>query len=132
MVITLAVATIAAEKTTLAFAEGNAEIIASRVYGTTHVGDTPATRFGQFGTENVKAAVTGMAVGGKIQYRIGTHIREHLIAGSVYPLAKIFQRTDTLLEVDSPYIAATASAGHVAGKVQPVAVGRNSRMTIAR
>ena len=73
-----------------------------------------------------------MTVGCEIKYRVGAKRREHLVAGGIDPFAKIFERTRTLAQVDTPNIATAMAAGHIRCEIEPVAVGRHRRVGVAR
>ena len=73
-----------------------------------------------------------MAVRREIHHRVGAHIGEHLVARGIDPFAEILERTGTLAQVDAPDVFAARAAGHVAGEVEPVTVGRHGRMAVAR
>ena len=62
MVVSARVGAVAAEETGFAFAECDAEVVGGRIDRQSHVCHSPAARAGQFGTENVEAAIAGMAV----------------------------------------------------------------------
>ena len=108
------------------------EVIRRRIDRTSHIGYFPAARFGLFGAEYIEAAEAGVTVGCEIKYRVGAKRREHLVAGGIDPFAKIFERTRTLAQVDTPNIATAMAAGHIRCEIEPVAVGRHRRVGVAR
>ena len=132
MVIASVVASVRTQKTAFAGSERDAEVIGRRIDRPSHVGDAPAARARHLGTEDVEAAVARMAVRGEIHHRVGAHIREHLVAGSVDPFAEVLERACAFAQVDAPDVFAARAAGHVGCEIEPVAVGRHSRMAVAR
>ena len=107
MVISTVITAVGTEVAALALSESHAEVIGCRVYRRTHVRYTPSTRAGLLCPENVKATISGMAIGGEIEHRIAPECREHLIAGSIDPLAQILKRAGPFFQVYAPYIEST-------------------------
>ena len=70
-----------------------------------------------------------MAVAGEIEVAIGTERGEQLVAGGVDGCTDILHRTDAARgQFGTPDVVATQTAGHVADKVEPHAVGRHRGM----
>ena len=114
MVIAASVATVRAEISRLAPGIGvcDAEIVSLGVYGGTHILDQPSARRREGGAEYVESSEARVAVGCEIHHRVGEHIWEHLVAGSVDGLAEVLEAARALAQVDAPDVLAPG-ARHV-------------------
>ena len=74
-----------------------------------------------------------MAVGREIKVAVRPKRRKLFIARSIDRRAEIFRSAEPCCsQPDTPKIQSAESAGHIRREIQPLTVGRNSRMRIAR
>ncbi len=132
VVVAAAVLAVAREEAALTLAKGDAEVVAAGVDGRAHVLDKPAPRGLHGGLEDVEAAEARMAVGGKVEDAVGAHVGEALVAGGVDLVAQVLEGAALVLDVDAPQVEAALAARHVAGEVEPHAVGTHAGVAVAR
>ena len=138
MVIATGITAVAREHTALACTESDTEVIARRVHRHAHVLDDPTVHGRlvilvtglQLGNKQVQTTHAGMSVTGEIQQAVGTHIGETLVALGIDLWAHILEGTVLVLEVDAPDVGAALASGHIAGEVEPLAIGADGGVGI--
>ena len=72
-----------------------------------------------------------MSVRREVQVAVGSEDGEHLVALRIDGFTHVLHTTQsTLGDGDAPDVQSTHTAWHIADEVEPVAIGRNSRMGI--
>ena len=116
--------------------EGHAEIVAAAVHRVFQVGDVPGLfllRAVQLCAEEVQSSHSWMAVAAEVKISVGTEGGEHLVAFRVDGSAHVFHAAQCAVgQRDAPDVQPSQSARHIADEIEPVSIGADSRVGIAR
>ena len=112
--------------------EGDAEVVAAGVHGIFEVLECPDAQAVALSLDDVQSAHSYVSVAGEVEISVGTEDGEHLVARGVDGVAYVFHASESVLsEGDAPNVEAALSAWHIAGEVEPSAVGRYGWVSIA-
>ena len=134
MVPAAAVATIRAEVATIIRTlKGHAEVIALRVKRIAGVFQNIAAGLRVDGCdEDIETAHARMAVAREVEVAVGSEGWEHLVARSVDGVAEVFNASHpTGRQADAPDVETALATRHVGAEVEPLSIGRDSRVGIA-
>ena len=81
----------------------------------------------------IQASHSRVSVGREIEVAIRTEGREHLITGGIDWFTQIFySHSHTIHDACAPDVQAPYSAWHIGNEIEPLAIGRDCRMSKSR
>ena len=113
--------------------EGHAEVVALRIERIAGMFQEVASVASHLRDEDVEASHSGMSVGREIEVAVGPERRKHLVALCIDGFSKVLHAGRSRCgEPDTPDVESSLAARHVACEVEPLPIGRDGRMGIAR